>query len=94
MVIAQEPTQSLAALHGAVMMNPCVTREQEDIALSLMIALGMIMFDEFVQRPPEGALAQKDHLGQALLLHRADPALRKGIQVGAARGQREWFNPT
>jgi hypothetical protein len=36
-----------------------IIREQEDIALSLMIALGMIMLDEFVQRPPQGALTQK-----------------------------------
>jgi hypothetical protein len=32
--------------------------------------LGMIVFDEFVQRLPQGALAQKDHLGQALILRR------------------------
>jgi hypothetical protein len=36
-----------------------IIREQEDIALSLMIALGMIMLDAFVQRPPQGALTQK-----------------------------------
>jgi hypothetical protein len=30
-------------------------REQKDIAISLMIALGMIMFDEFVQRPLAGS---------------------------------------
>jgi hypothetical protein len=74
MVIAQEPPQSLAALHGALAVNACIAREQHDIALSLMIALGMIVFDEFVQRPPQGTLSQKDHLGQALLLHRPDPA--------------------
>jgi hypothetical protein len=34
-------------------------REQEDIALSLKIALGMIMVDEFIQRQRQGALAQK-----------------------------------
>jgi hypothetical protein len=60
-------------LHGALAVNACIAREQHDITLSLMIALGMIVFDEFVQRPPQGALAQKDHLGQALHLHRPDP---------------------
>jgi len=49
MIIAQEATQSLAALHEALAVNVSITREQEDIALSLMIALGMIVFDEFVQ---------------------------------------------
>src|SRR6185295_18036595 len=38
----------------ALAVNVCITREQEDIALSLMIALGMIIFEEFVQRPPQG----------------------------------------
>jgi hypothetical protein len=54
LVIAQEPTQSLAALHRPLAADVRITREQEDIALSLMIALGMMMFDEFVQRPPQG----------------------------------------
>ena len=66
-----------------------ITRQQQDVALALVIALGMIMFDVFVQRPPQGALAQEDHLGQALLLHRPDPALRIGIQVRTAGRQRE-----
>ena len=51
MVIAQEPTQSRAALHGRLAVDVPITREQQDIAFSLVIALGMIVFDEFVQRP-------------------------------------------
>src|SRR6516165_11524608 len=69
-------------------------REQQYIALPLMIPLGMEMFDIFPQRAPQGALAKEDHLGQAFLLHRPDPALRIGIQVRAARGQRERLDPT
>lgn len=49
----------IAALHEALRLN---CREQEDIALSLKIALGMIMVDEFVQRQRPGALAQKGSL--------------------------------
>ena len=93
-VIAQEPTQSLAALHRPLAPDVRITREQEDIALSQMIAFGMIILDEFVQRPPQGALAQKDHFGQALLLHRADPTLGIGVQVRTLRGQGERFNLT
>jgi hypothetical protein len=70
-----------------------ITREQQDVTLALVIRLGMIMLDVFVQRPPQGALAQEDHLGQALLLHRPDPALRICIQVRTASRQRERFNP-
>jgi hypothetical protein len=48
MVKAQEPTQSLAALHRPLAADVRITREQQDVAMPLMIALGMIMFDEFV----------------------------------------------
>jgi hypothetical protein len=48
----------------------------------LVILLGMIMFNVFVQRPAQGALTKENHLGQALHLHRTDPALRIGIKFG------------
>src|SRR5215475_2482754 len=95
MVIAQEPTQSLPALNRLRLAADIrITREQQDVTLALMIPLGMIMLDVFVQYPPQGALAQQDHLAQALLLHRPDPALRKSIQVRTAGRQRGRFNPT
>ena len=59
MVIAQEPAQSLAALHGALAADIRITREQQDVTLALVIPLGMIMLDVFVQRPPQGALAPR-----------------------------------
>jgi hypothetical protein len=54
-----------------------------------MIPFGMEMFDIFAQGSPQGALAKEDHLGQALLFHRPDPALRIGIQKlwGRRRGR-------
>src|SRR5215468_6113557 len=95
MVIAQEPTQSLPALNRLRLVADIrITREQQDVTLALVIPLGMIMLDVFVQRPPQGALAQKDHLGQALRLHRPNSALRIGIQVRTAGRQRERFNLT
>src|SRR6266851_523479 len=89
MVITQESAQSLAALNRAVAADVRTPREQQDIALPLVIPLGMEMFDIFAQHSPQGALAKEDYLEQALLLHRPDPALRIGIQVRAARRQRE-----
>ncbi len=59
-----------------------------------MIALGMVMLNVFAQGEPQGALAEEDHFGQALLLDRPHPAFRVGIQVRTARRQRERFNPT
>ena len=79
MVKAQEPTQSLTALHVPGAADACIAGEQQDVVLPLMIALSMVMFDVFAQGEPQGALAEEDYLGQALLLYRPDPALRIGI---------------
>jgi hypothetical protein len=59
-----------------------------------MIALSMVMLDVFAQGVPQGALAEEDYLGQALLLYQPDPALRMGIQVRATRRQHQRFNAT
>ena len=87
MVIAQESTQSLATLHWPLATNVRIPGKQQDIAFPLVIPLSMEVLDVFAQCAPQGALAEEDHLGQALLLHRPDPALRIGIQVRAARRQ-------
>ena len=87
MVIMQEPTQSLAALHWPLTTNFCVPREQQDIVLPLVISLSVEMLDIFDQRPSQRALTEENHLGQALLLHRPDPALRRcsiGLPAPAA----------
>jgi len=92
MVVTQEPAQPLATLNGSRATNIRIPGEQQDVALSLVIPLSVKMFDIFAQSPPQGALTEENHLAQALLLHRSDPALRIGIQVRAARGQDEWFD--
>jgi hypothetical protein len=76
MVITQEPTQSLTALHRPGAADACIAGEQQDVVLPLMIALSMVMLDVFAQGAPQGALVEEDYLGQALLLYRPDPALR------------------
>ena len=76
MIIAQQPAQSLAALHGPLSADICIARKQQDVVHTLVIAFGMIMFDVFAQRSPQRALSNEDQLGQALVLHRSDPALR------------------
>ena len=69
MVITQEPTQSLAASNRPRATNVRMPREQQNIALALMIPLRMKMFDIFSQRASQEALAEQYHFGQALLLH-------------------------
>ena len=56
MVIAQE-SQSLAALNRPVAADGRTPREQQDVALPLMISLGMEMVDILTQSSPQGALA-------------------------------------
>ena len=53
MVIAQEPTQSLAALHRPLAVDVCIAREKQDVALPLVIPLGMEVFDIFAQGAPQ-----------------------------------------
>ena len=42
MVITQEPTQSLTALHRPGAADACIAGEQQDVVLPLMIALSMV----------------------------------------------------
>jgi hypothetical protein len=42
--------------------------KQQNIALPLVIPLSMEMVDIVAQHPPQGALAEEDYLGQALLV--------------------------
>src|SRR4030088_177242 len=74
MIIAQKPTQSLAAPHWPLALPIRRPRKQQNVTLPLMIPLGMQMVDIVAQRPPQRALAEQDHLGQTLLLDRSDPA--------------------
>jgi hypothetical protein len=60
MVIAQEPTQSLAALHGLLAADVSIPREQQDVVLPLMVPLSMVMLDEFVQGSSKGALTNDE----------------------------------
>jgi hypothetical protein len=68
MVIAQEPTQSLTAPHRPLAVALRIPRKQHDVALPLVIPFSMEMVDIVAQRPPQGALAEEDYLGQALLV--------------------------
>src|SRR5258708_6965232 len=94
MIVAQQPTQSLAAPYRPFALPIVYPRKQQDITFPLMIPLGMEMVDIAAQCPPQGPLPEQDHLGQTLFLDRPDPALRIGIQVRAACRQSQRLNPT
>ena len=46
-LLTVKPTQSLAALHGPLAVDVCIAREQQEVALPLMIALSMVMRNIF-----------------------------------------------
>jgi hypothetical protein len=54
--------ESVATLNGPRAMNIRIPREQQDVALPLVIALSVKMFDVFAQGPPQGALTEENHL--------------------------------
>ena len=45
-----------------------IPREPQDVALPLVVPLRMVMLDIFAQGPPQGALTEQNHLGQALIV--------------------------
>jgi hypothetical protein len=96
MVITQEPTQSLTALHVPSAVDACIGGEQQDVVLPLMIALSMIMLDVFAQGEPQGTLAEEDYLAERWVRSVREECLSKviGIQVRAARRQHQRFNAT
>ena len=61
MIVAQEPTQSLATLHRPLAAAVRVPRKQQDVALALVVPFGVEMIDIVAQRLPQGALAEQDH---------------------------------
>src|SRR5260370_28000661 len=74
MVITQQATQSLAALNIPVAAGVRAPREQQDIALPLVIPFGMKMFDIFAQRSARRAASLGHVLGNGRLRDRkAEP---------------------
>ena len=67
MIVAYKPAQPFAAAHGALALLAGHSRKQQDVALSMVIPLGMEVFNLVAQHPPQGAFTEQDQLRQALL---------------------------
>jgi hypothetical protein len=52
MIISQQAAQSHAALNRCIAADVCSLREQQDVALPLVIAFRMVVLDIFAQRSP------------------------------------------
>jgi hypothetical protein len=61
MIVAQHPTQSLAATHWPFALQWRL-RNQQDVAFPPVISLAMEMVDILSQRPPQRSLANKTTL--------------------------------
>src|ERR1700721_804950 len=84
MVIVQDPTQPLTTLHGRRASRFLRPPDQQGGGRPLLVPLGMVMRNIFVQGPPQGALTKENDLRQTLLLDRSHPALSVGVQVRAS----------
>src|SRR5215472_17058411 len=66
-------------------LKPSRGREEQNVALALVVAFLVIMLLELVERFPQRTFPEQNQMGQALLFNRSHPALRKSIQIRAAR---------
>src|SRR5215472_739641 len=63
------------------------SREQQSVTLALVISFRVIVIDKILQRTSQRALAEQDQLRKTLMLCRANPSLREGIQIWTPRWQ-------
>ena len=93
-VVFQEPAEPLTTLRRAFTLTSLAgQRKEQDILLALMITLVMIMLHIRLERMPERAFPTQDQARQALLLHRAYPALRIGVEIRRPRREGHPFHP-
>lgn len=66
-------------------------RPQQPIAESLVVALGVVLLEEFSDRPPQHALAEEHHLRRALVLDGLHEPLGDGVHVRCTNGGQHVF---
>src|SRR5215472_15412022 len=66
-------------------LKPSRGREEQNVALALVVAFLVIMLLELGERFPQRTFPEQDQMGQALLFNRPHPALCKSVQIRAAR---------
>jgi len=82
-VVLQETAQSLLAAYFAITgTHPLFSRWiKQNILLSLMVSLSMVVLHERRDRPPQRRLAEQNQPRQAFLFYRSHPSLRVGVQI-------------
>src|SRR6266545_3156609 len=93
-VVFQESPKPFTALNRALLLRALANfRKEEHVALILMIPLVMKMRHILRQHMAERRFPEQDQPRQTLLLDRAHPALRVGVQIRRPRWQGHPFHP-
>ncbi len=87
-VVFQGPPEPCTTRHGTWTFWVLADRRKEEhVAFALMIPLVMKMRDILRQRMAERRFPKEDEPRETLLLNRAHPALRVGVQIRSPRGR-------
>src|SRR6516165_7011995 len=88
-VVLEKTAQALATVDGSftTLRQTLPTREQQNVPLPLVVPLAVIMFAEVFQGAAQRGFPKQNEMRKTFALHRAHPALREGVQIGAARRQ-------
>ena len=83
-----EASQTLPAFN-AIARATSLSRlgEQHEVSLPLVRTLGMEISKILVESAPQRILTEQNEPGKTLLLYRAHPTFREGVQLGRVRGK-------
>ena len=65
-------------------------REEDKVALTLVVPFKMMMIDVFVQRPAQRSFSNQNEFGQAFLPDGTHPALGESIQIRTPGWKGQW----
>ena len=82
MVVLEQPTEAFATLCWPCPLTALANHRQEQhVALALMIPFAMVMVHVLVERMPEGGFTKQNQPRQGFVFDRSDPPLRVRIQI-------------
>jgi hypothetical protein len=94
MVVAEQSTEAFSPHHVTRLTAHGSLRRDESVVETLMIALGMIVGEVFVDHMTQGAFTQHDHPFQGLLLDGAYEPFAVGVQIRTPRRQDDRLHAT
>lgn len=92
-VVFQQASEAFSTADCSTTPNAPVIarREQQEVVLTLVIPLRVIVLVELSYGASQRGLAKEDQLGQTLSLYGAHPSFRESIQIRAARRKGKRF---